>query len=161
MAYLNISVEGRRSRFDPEAHAIPTVIVVLQTIPSQTRDAAREIHHSLQAEFPGICVDIIVDIITRPFLRFPVSRSEKIIKEWNEISEEIFLTLDLTEVISVDCKRYSTSETPTENPITVIANIQKESTSEWTTAARQVREILDQFGVSDVDILFHKDEVWS
>jgi hypothetical protein len=161
MAYLNISVEGRRSRFDPESHAIPTVIVVLQTIPSQTRDAAREIHHSLQAEFPEICVDIMDDIITRPFLRFPVSRSEKIIKKRNEISEEIFLTLDLTEVISVDCKRYCTSETPTENTITVIVNIRKESTSEWTTATRQVREILDQFGVSDVDILFHKDEVWS
>lgn len=161
MAYLDIRVEGRRSRFDREPHAIPTVIVVLQTIPSQARDAAREIHQSLRAKFPGICVDIMDDMITRPFLRFSVARSEEIIHKRNEITEKIFSTLNLGELVSVDCKRYGVSETPEENPITVIVNIRKESTREWTTATRQVREILDQSGVSEVDILFHKDEVWS
>lgn len=85
MAYLDISAEGRQSCLDPESEAVPTVIVVMQTMPSQAGDAAREIHHSLRAKFPGICVDIMDDTFARPFQFFPVSRSDEIFGKWNGI----------------------------------------------------------------------------
>lgn len=71
-----------------------------------------------------------------------------------EFALEILSTLGLGEFLSIACYRYGVSEAATENPVTVIVSIRKQFTREWTTATRQVREVLDQFGVCYVDILF-------
>lgn len=132
----------------------------MPTIPSQAGDATREIHHFLRAKFPGICVDIMDDTFARPFQFFPVSRSDEIFGKWNGICAKILSTLGLSEFLSIACYRYDVRESATENPVTVILSIRKQSTREWTTATHQVREVLDQFGVCDVDILFLMDERW-
>jgi hypothetical protein len=62
-------------------------------------------------------------------------------------------------LVSLGCWRYGVSQTPTENPITVVVGVEKQSTKQWTADSRRIQGILSHFGVSGVDNLFQKNEI--
>ncbi|GAQ02967.1 hypothetical protein ALT_0288 [Aspergillus lentulus] len=99
ITYPDSSVNGRRSRLDPQPEPIPTVLVVTQTTrsPAEARGAARKIRHFLQARFPGICADIMDSVLVKPLRSFSVVRSESIFSKWDKIRDAILSTLDIRE----------------------------------------------------------------
>ncbi|CEJ57254.1 hypothetical protein PMG11_05954 [Penicillium brasilianum] len=159
--YRELSIWGRKSRVDPEPQSIPTVRVITETIPPGARRAAREIHYALLESIPSlfISVDIVDSLLATPLRSFPVARTDSIFDKWNDIAHAILNALDTREWVALGCWRYGVGNTGTENPVTVVVNVEKRSTSEWSTESRRIRMILRGFGVTDVDILFRKDEI--
>lgn len=159
--YGDLSIWGRKSRVDPEPQPIPTVRVIAETIPPGARRAAREIHYALLNSIPSlsVSVDIIDTLLATPLRSFPVARTDSIFDKWNDIAHAILNALDTREWVALGCWRYGVSNTSTENPVTVVVSVEKRSTSQWSTEPRRIKVILRNFGVTDVDILFQKDEI--
>jgi hypothetical protein len=159
--YRELLILGRKSRVDPEPKPVPTVRIITETIPPGARRAAREIHYALLNSVPSlsISVDIMDNVLATPLRSFPVARTDSIFGKWNDIVPAILNALDTREWVALGCWRYGVSSTGTENPVTVVVSVEKRSTSEWSTGIRQIKVILRGFGVTDVDILFRKDEI--
>lgn len=159
--YRELFIQGRKSRVDPEPKPIPTVRIITETIPSGARRAAREIHYALLNSIPplSVSVDIMDTLLATPLRSFPVARTDSIFGKWNDIVHAILNALDTREWVALGCWRYGVSNTGTENPVTVVVSVETRSTSEWSTEIRRIKVILRGFGVTDVDILFRKDEI--
>lgn len=159
--YHTISIQGRKSRVDSEPEPIPTVRIITETIPPGARRAAREIHYTLLNSIPplSVSVDIIDTLLAIPLRSFPVARTDSIFGKWNDIVRAILNALDTREWVALGCCRYGVSDTATENPVTVVVSVEKRSTSMWSVEMRGIKVILRGFGVTDVDILFRKDEI--
>ncbi|KAJ5225630.1 hypothetical protein N7468_006855 [Penicillium chermesinum] len=133
--YRDLSITGRKSRVDPEPQPIPT-------------------HSPL-----SVSVDIMDTLLATPCRSFPVARTDSIFGRWNDIVPAILDALDSREWVALGCWRYGVSDTATENPVTVVVSVEKRSMSGWSTAIRRIEMILRGFDVTDVDILFQKDEI--
>jgi hypothetical protein len=156
ISYDFIRITGRQSKVDPEPEPVPTVLVVTEKISS---DTAKEIHRAVAPLLPDISVELISVAVLDPPQCFPVAQSDSIFPKWKNICEMILFESDISEWTALECWRYGTSRDSMENPVTVLVSVLKRSTSRFDTATRRIRGILAQFGESDVDVLFHKDEI--
>ncbi|OOQ81783.1 hypothetical protein PEBR_43160 [Penicillium brasilianum] len=159
--YRELFIWGRKSRVDREPKPIPTVRIITETIPPEARRTAREIHYALLSSTPSfsVSVDIMDTLLATPLRSFPVARTDLIFGKWNDIVHAIRNALETREWVGFGCWRYGVSNTGTENPVTVVVSVEKRSTSEWSIEIRRIEMILRSFGVTDVDILFRKDEI--
>ncbi|KAF7716165.1 Uncharacterized protein PECH_005441 [Penicillium ucsense] len=119
---------------------------------------AKEIYTDLRRSHYNVNVEII-DIIARlPIRSFPVLSSDKIGEDWQRIASEIIEILHSNEWIGIGCSRYGVEETAEENSVTVVIRIQKDSTRDWTSAARSISSLLTFRNIRDTNVLFEKNE---
>ncbi|KAJ5488688.1 hypothetical protein N7539_003578 [Penicillium diatomitis] len=154
----SVAVEGRRSLLNPEPEAIRTCVIRTTKLPMNAAALAKEIYADLRRSHYNVNVEII-DIIARlPIRSFPVLSSDKIREDWERIACEIIEILHSNEWIGIGCSRYGVEETAEENSVTVVIRIQKDSTQDWTSAARSISSLLTSCNIRDTNTLFEKNE---
>lgn len=160
--YMRVVVCGRRSKVQPEAEPIPTVLVVMPT-PSISQaqswyNTAKEIHRKLDRRFRGISVELIERRLNRGFRCDPVHSTHSLYQKWERIVCSILRTSDVREWMIVECWHFGTESDPALNPVTLIVSVQATSTSRFTTSARRIHGILTNNNEADVNVLFVKDQ---
>lgn len=162
--FKDVRIAGRRSKVDMEPRPIPTVLIVAnqQTQLGQWvkdwRSVAKDVHTFVNLVFPGISVDIIEEDLNKPFFCHPVREMDTIFRKWDNIRMAILAELDIDDWTGLECWRFGTSDDPLENPVTVIASIQKQSFKEHHNDSQKITNVLLQFGESNVEVLFMRDE---
>jgi hypothetical protein len=123
------------------------------------RVVAKRIQRELAASFPEICVEMSDDILFPPIRCFPVESSHPIFPRWARICKTILSECDISEWTSIECWRWGIEEPATENPVTVVVSVIKRAQGPFHTSTQQIRRILAQDDLGDVDILFQESEI--
>lgn len=164
--YFKFSMIARISRVK-ESEPIPTVLVGVDHVsPPQSarwREAARKIHAELSPLLPDISVELIDEKLAQRPHCYPVEPSHPIIPKWDDICNDILRVCDICEWTGIACWRYGVEFNieefdPEENPVTIIVTVLESAVGPFTSSLRQIRDILAEYSVDDVDILFMKNE---
>lgn len=164
--YFKFSMIGRISRVK-ESEPIPTVLVDVDHVsPPQSalwREAARKIHAKLSPLLPDISVELIDEKLARRPHCYPVEPSHPIIPKWDDICNDILRVCDVCEWTGVACWRYGVEFDleefdPEDNPVTIIVSVLESAVGPFASSLQQIRDILAEYSVDDVDILFMKNE---
>ena len=162
--FKDVRIVGRQSKVDMEPSPMPTVLVVANR-PAQFnqwvddwRSVAKDLYTLVNLVFPGISIDIIEEDLDKPFFYHPVRQTDTIFRKWDKIRMVILEELEISDWTGLECWRFGTSDDPLENPVTVIASIQKHSSKEHHDDCQKVMDILLRFGEHSVETLFMRDE---
>ena len=162
--FKDVRIAGRRSKVDMEPSPMPTVLVIanrqtqLNQWVNDWRSVAKDLYALVNLVFPGISVDIIEEDLDKPFFYHPVRETDTIFRKWDNIRMTILAELDISDWTGLECWRFGTSDDPLEDPVTVIASIQKHSSKEHHNDCQKIMDVLLQFGEHTVETLFMRDE---
>jgi hypothetical protein len=161
LQYQGIRVVGRHSKVEPEPEQVTTVLVRMpnQPQPELWLRAAKDIHQLLQRHhYDGISVELIETDMFNGIYCLPVESSHFIFPKWENIVHQILAHFpNKDEWVGLDCFRHGTNTNWSSNPVTVIIRVCKTSEKSFDAEARDVHDILVEFGEAGVDVLFMKD----
>ncbi|KXG53649.1 uncharacterized protein PGRI_006990 [Penicillium griseofulvum] len=161
LQYQGIRLVGRHSKVDPEPQQVTTVLVRIpnQPQPELWLRAAKDVHQLLQRHhYDRISVELIETDMFNGIYCLPVESSHSIVPKWENIVHQIMTRYpNKDEWVGLDCFRHGTSTNWSSNPVTVIIRVSKTSEKSFDADARDVHDILAEFGEAGVDVLFMKD----
>lgn len=159
LEFIYARLVGRISKVDPEPEPILTMLIVMpnQPNPDIWYRALCHIQPELAKEIPGICVELIEEKLNQGIYCSPVNKGHPIVRKWPSIVYFILSHTDFHEWTALECWRYGTDIVRELNPVTVIVQVRKTSTTAFIAAARHLHGILADFDLADVDVLFQRD----
>ncbi|CAG8168170.1 unnamed protein product [Penicillium salamii] len=162
---IELLVTGRESRVRTEPAPIPTILVIFKnharSLPSNWREAARQIYAIYRPKFRGISVELINEELLRQPLCHPIPRSHPIKPKWEHICERILRDSDIRHWNSIGCWEYGPEREPNENPVTLIVGLLESANGSFTPSVQRIKDILFSEDINDVDILFMISERWT
>ena len=159
--YTFIQVIGRRSKVRPEPSPVPTVVISVSGHPRSRhwRTVARQIYSHLSHHFVDLSVEIIDAELEVPLRCFPIRPTDSMYQKWDRIRDTILRDFDIFDWTSLECWRYGRSEDPEGADQTVIVSVREDSDKVYHSDTQRIRGVLAAFQVTDVSILFMKDEI--
>lgn len=154
---------GRRSRFNPEATPVPTVVIVAhrQKVDNEWLGIAREIRKHLTENGLGdVCVEMADPRAFQLPNTFPVLKDDAIFDEWPCVLKRILDDINLQDILSIGCFRRGLEKKEHCKP-TVLVTVNTKSRIRWKAHREKIVNILNTFsslGGTAVEIT--KDEIF-
>lgn len=159
----NIGFCLRRSKFNPEPEAIPTIIIKANRdiVNNAWLKAARDIYALLcEINLDYVSVEFITHCRDDPPYTFPVLDSHPICDKWDAVLAAILRDVDLTDICAIGCYMRGRSEDRKKTTPTVLVIADCNSTRNWRHTREIVVKHLDKAGLYMVAVEVVKDRIF-
>ncbi|OOO10290.1 hypothetical protein OAory_01060980 [Aspergillus oryzae] len=158
---INISFIGRKAYPNKFVVPIPTLSIGARwEVSSKGRwlEAAREIYHSLQENgIDSISVEIVDRRLEMGPSISPCKPTDAIYPLWGAVAEKILTSVDTSGFRSLGCHRIGYETSAEDCSPTIFLTLYGKCRREWQEVKQGIRNVLDEFKLSTVDVMIRKD----
>ncbi|KAM5471939.1 hypothetical protein MauCBS54593_003346 [Microsporum audouinii] len=154
----------RRCVYFPDDNPIPTLLVDAEreSHDDQWLPVCKILHNLLQANNLTIFnVEIYDDRLNLTRYPSPVPSSDPIYPLWEEVLDQILISIDCSHVLTIDCFRFGQRDNQNGDPTTIIITVEpKTSSYSWRGSRETIISILNTYNLQHVSVLITQGLVY-